>query len=166
MSGANGYEDYAYENYFAGRNEFAGWQSQQIMKRDGFFKVRSDLLSSKIGKTDNWLMALNFSSTLPKSVNPLSVLPIKIPLKVFADIGTYADAWQKDATTGRFIFDAGLQVSLFHNLVNIYMPILYSKVFGDYFKSTISGNRFLKNISFSIDIQKLSTRDILKNSKY
>lgn len=166
MSGANGYEDYAYENYFAGRNEFAGWQSQQIMKRDGFFKVRSDLLSSKIGKTDNWLMALNFSSTLPKSVNPLSVLPIKIPMKVFADIGTYADAWQKDATTGRFIFDAGLQVSLFHNLVNIYMPILYSKVFGDYFKSTVSGNRFLKNISFSIDIQKLSTRDILKNSKH
>jgi len=116
MTGPRGYEDYTYSNYFAGRNEFDGFASQQIMQRDGFFKVRSDLLSSKIGKTDNWLAAANFTSDFPKAFNPLSVLPVKIPLKVFVDIGTYAEAWEKNSNQQKLIYDAGLQISLFKNL--------------------------------------------------
>ncbi|HEY5391521.1 MAG TPA: hypothetical protein VIJ57_05370, partial [Hanamia sp.] len=153
MTGANGYEDYTYSNYFVGRNEFEKAPSQQIMIRDGGFKVRSDLLSNKIGKTDDWLTAINLNTDFPKNLNPLQVLPFAVPLKIFLDIGTYSDAWKKDATTGKFIYDAGLQISLYKNLVNIYIPIAYSKVYADYFKSTITQNRFLKNISFSIDIQ-------------
>ena len=155
MTGPNGYEDYTYSNYFVGRNEFQGASSQQIMNRDGFFKVRSDLLSSKIGKTDDWLSAVNLTTSIPKSINPLELLPIKIPVKLFVDIGTYAEAWKKTSTTGRFLFDGGVQVSLFKNLVNIYAPFVYSKVYRDYFRSTITGNRFVKNISFSFDIQQL-----------
>jgi Peptidase family M1 domain len=153
MTGADGFEDYTYSNYFAGRNEFQGFRSQQIMIRDGGFKVRSDLLANKIGKTDDWLAAANLTTDFPKSFNPLQVLPVKIPLKVFLDVGTYAEAWKKDAATGKFIYDAGLQLSIVKNLVNIYVPILYSKVYSDYFKSTITEKRFWKNISFSIDIQ-------------
>jgi hypothetical protein len=153
MTGANGYEDYTYSNYFTGRNEFEGFRSQQIMIRDGGFKVRSDLLNNKIGKTDDWLAALNLTTDFPKQFNPLQVLPIKIPLKVFLDVGTYAEAWKKDAATGKFIYDGGLQLSFFKNLVNIYIPLIYSKVYSDYFKSTITEKRFWKNISFSIDIQ-------------
>ena len=155
MTGANGYEDYTYSNYFTGRNEFLGFRSQQIMIRDGAFKVRSDLLNSKIGKTDDWLAALNLATDFPKQFNPLQALPFKIPLKVFLDIGTYADAWKKDAPTGKFIYDGGLQLSLLKNIVNIYVPLIYSKIYSDYFKSTITEKRFWKNISFSIDIQNL-----------
>ncbi|MEO8763494.1 MAG: M1 family metallopeptidase [Ginsengibacter sp.] len=153
MSGANGFEDYTYSNYFAGRNEFKGFRSQQLMIRDGGFKVRSDLLNNKIGKTDDWLGAINFNTDFPKQFNPLQVLPFEIPLKIFFDIGTYSEAWKKDAPTGKFIYDAGLQVSVLKNLVNIYIPIIYSKVYTDYFKSTITEKRFWKNISFSIDLQ-------------
>ena len=153
MTGAKGYEDYAYNNYFFGRNEFDGFAAQQIMMRDGAFKVRTDLLSNKIGKSDDWLTALNFTSSIPKNVNPLSVLPIQLPLKVFADIGTYAQAWEKNSGTPRFLFDAGIQLSLLKNTVNVYIPLFYSKVYSDYFKSTITEKRFFKNISFSIDLQ-------------
>ncbi len=172
MTGPKGYEDYTYSNYFIGRNDFKyslynpevssfkniirGAPSQQIMERDGFFKVRTDLLSSKIGKTDNWLSAINFTTTIPKQINPLDLLPFKIPLKIFADVGTYAEAWKKNSATGRFIFDAGIQLSLFNNILNIYVPLLYSKVYNDYFKSTITEKRFIKNISFSIDLQNLT----------
>ena len=159
MTGPKGYEDYTYSNYFAGRNEFNGFASQQIMQRDGFFKVRTDLLSSKIGKSDNWLAAANFSSDLPKAINPLQVLPIKIPLKIFVDIGSYAEAWQKNSGQQKFIFDAGLQLSLLHNTVNIYAPILYSKVYKDYIRSTNPG--FVKNISFSVDIQNFTLRKLI-----
>ena len=161
MSGAKGYEDYTYSNYFVGRNEFEKLSSQQIMIRDGAFKVRTDLLSNKIGKTDDWLTAANFTSSIPKQINPLELLPFRIPVKLFADIGTYAEAWKKDAPTGRFLFDAGLQVSVLKNIVNIYVPLLYSKVYSDYFKSTIIEKRFIKNISFSIDVQNISLKKLL-----
>jgi hypothetical protein len=162
MSGANGYEDYTYSNYFIGRNEFEGLPSQQIMIRDGGFKVRTDLLADKVGKTDDWLAALNFETGIPDNVNPLQILPVKIPLKIFFDVGTYAEAWKKNAATGKFVYDAGIKVSLLHDLVNIYVPVLYSKVYSDYFKSTITKDRFIKNISFSIDIQNFRLKNIVK----
>jgi hypothetical protein len=152
MTGPKGYEDYAYSDYFVGRNHFEGVESQQIMIRDGGFKVRTDLLADKIGKTDDWLMALNFNSTVPQSINPLAVLPIKIPLHVFLDIGTYADPWKKGSEEDRFLFEAGFHIPLFNETLNIYIPVLYNKVYGDYFKSTIPKNRFLKTISFSINL--------------
>ncbi|HSN08030.1 MAG TPA: M1 family aminopeptidase, partial [Hanamia sp.] len=153
LTGANGYEDYTYSDYFVGRNEFEGAPSQQIMIRDGGFKVRSDLLSSKIGKTDDWLTALNLTSDFPKDINPFQVFTTENPLKIFLDVGTYAEAWQKNASTGKFLYDAGFQISLYKNLLNIYIPVLYSKVYSNYYKSTIGNKRFWKTISFSIDIQ-------------
>jgi hypothetical protein len=158
MTGPKGYEDYTYSNFFLGRNEYQRYPSQQIMIRDGAFKVRTDLLSSKIGKTDNWLTALNLTTTIPNKINPLSLLPIKLPIKAFLDIGTYAEAWNKNSPTGRFLYDAGVQLSLFKNVLNVYFPLLYSKVYDDYFKSTIQDLRFVKNIAFSIDIQNINFR--------
>ena len=161
MTGPKGNEDYTYSNYFVGRNEFEHYSSQQIMIRDGGFKVRTDLLSDKVGKTDNWLTAINLTTTIPKNINPLQVLPFKLPLRAFLDIGTYAGAWQKNAATGRFIYDAGLQLSLFKNVLNVYFPLLYSKVYKDYFKSTIPDKMFIKNIAFSIDIQNISLKKLI-----
>jgi hypothetical protein len=161
MTGPKGNEDYTYSNYFVGRNEFDKFSNQQIMIRDGGFKVRTDYLSNKIGKTDDWLTAANFTTTIPKAINPLAVLPFKLPIKAFFDIGTYSGAWKKNAATGRFIYDAGLQLSLFKDVVNIYVPLLYSKVYRDYFKSTIPEKRFLKNIVFSFDLQNISLKKLV-----
>lgn len=161
LTGPDGYEDYTYSNYFVGRNKFGGLASQQIMIRDGTFKVRTDLLANKEGKTDNWLSAVNLVTTIPENINPFAVLPIKLPVRAFADIGTYADAWNRNNDADRFLFDAGLQFALFREVLNIYVPLLYSSVYKNYFKSYISDNRFWKKISFSInfynkDIKKLN----------
>lgn len=164
MTGANGYEDYTYSDYFIGRNEFNGFLSQQIMMRDGAFKVRTDLLADKVGKTDDWLMAANFSSTIPAAINPLSMLPFKIPLKLFVDIGTNAEAWEQKAENDRFLYDAGLQFSFFRETVNIYLPLIYSSVYRDYIQSTIiKKERLWKKISFSIDVSNFSFRKIDRN---
>jgi len=152
LSGPKGYEDYTYSDYFIGRNEYNGWLSQQMMVRDGAFKVRTDLLSSQVGKTDNWLMAANFNTTLPDKINPLSLLPLKIPVHLFADIGTYAEAWQANAETDHFLFDAGLHIPLLSETINLYIPVFYSKVYSNYYKSTIPKNRLLRAISFSINL--------------
>ncbi len=164
MTGANGYEDYTYSDYFIGRNEFEGIYSQQIMERDGAFKVRTDLLAEKVGRTDDWLVAANFSTTIPSSVNPLTLLPVKIPLKLFFDIGTYAEAWKQNAEADRFLFDAGLHIPLLKETVNIYIPLIYSSVYRDYIQSTIEKKgRFWKKISFSIDISNFSFRKFDRN---
>lgn len=161
LSAPKGYEDYTYSNYFVGRNEFEGWQSQQIAERDGFFKVRTDLLGTKIGKSDDWLMAINFCGNIPDKINPLTVLPFKLPIKFFVDLGTYSAAWKDNNPTGSFLFDAGLQLSPLKGLINIYVPLLYSKVYSDYFKSTLGENRFLKTISFDINLQVFKLNNLI-----
>jgi len=141
--------------------------SQQIMVRDGAFKVRTDLLAEKVGKTDDWLMSLNLTSSLPRAIDPFTLLPKEFPmqLKVFADIGTYAEPWKKNSTTDRFLFDAGLQLSILKETINIYLPLIYSKVFKEYFQSTLpKQNRVFKIMSFSIDIANFSLRKF--DSKY
>lgn len=164
MTGANGYEDYTYSDYFLGRNKFEGFASQQIMERDGGFKVRTDLLADKVGKTDDWLVAANFSTTIPDNINPLNLLPIKIPLRIFFDIGTYAEAWKQKAETDRFLFDIGFHIPLFKETINIYIPLIYSDVYKNYIQSTLAkNNRLLKTISFSIDISNFSFRKIDRN---
>lgn len=163
LSAPKGNEDYAYSDYFIGRNKYEGWQSQQIMERDGFFKVNTELLSNKTGKTDDWLMSLNLASDLPDNINPLIILPVKIPIKIFADAGTYAEAWKENPATGRFIYDAGIQLAFFKSFINIYIPIIFSKVYSDYYKQNITQKRFLKTISFSINLQKLEIKHLLKD---
>ncbi|MEO8404180.1 MAG: hypothetical protein ABI480_06280, partial [Chitinophagaceae bacterium] len=164
LTGANGYEDYTYSDYFIGRNKFEGAASQQIMVRDGGFKFRTDLLGDKVGKTDDWLVAINFSSTIPSNINPLSLLPVKIPLKFFVDVGTYSDAWVRESGQDRFIFDAGIHIPILKETINIYLPLLYSKVFKDYKNSYLPPkNKFLRTISFSIDISNFNFRKFDRN---
>ena len=74
-------------------------------------------------------MAANFNTTVPDRLNPLSILPIKIPLRLFADIGTYAEAWKRNSEADRFLFDAGLHIPLLGETINIYFPVIYSSVF-------------------------------------
>ncbi len=145
LLGTNGEDDYTFSDYFIGRFEQQrGWKGQQIMERDGFFKTRMDYVSP-VGRTDDWLMALNLNADIP-------TFPT---LKLYADIGTYAEAWKNNDANGRFLFTAGLQLSLFKNVLNIYAPLMMSKVFRDYNALYLQDNKFLKSISFSINLQNL-----------
>ena len=138
--------------------ENKGLGAQQIMMRDGGFKLILDQYDYLQGRSENWVAALNFTSTLPGSI-----FPEKFPLKLFLDIGTYAEAWKSDALTSRFLYTAGLQLSLLKNVVNVYMPLLYSNDFKNELKSTWPKNRLLKTISFSIDIQNFSLKKLNNN---
>ena len=143
-----------------------GFASQQIMVRDGGFKVRTDLLADKVGRSDDWLVATNFTTSVPSAINPLSLLPVKIPLKIFADVGTYSDAWKPGSGLDRFIFDAGLRLSI-AKVVHFYMPLVYSGIFRDYIQSTIpKKGRIWKTVSFAIDISNLSLRKVNRNLNF
>jgi Peptidase family M1 domain len=161
LTAVRGYEDYTYSNYFIGRNEFSGLASQQIMMKDGSLKLRTDLFEGLQGRSDNWIAALNFNSPLPDKL-----LPSWLPLKLFLDIGTYANAWQANPATSRFLYVGGLQLSLLRNCINIYAPLLYSSDFSNNLKTVPEENTFWRKISFSIDIQRFNFRKITRNSYY
>jgi hypothetical protein len=158
LTAVRGNEDYTYSNYFVGRNESEGLASQQIMMRDGGLKLRTDLFQGLQGRSDDWIASVNLNTTLPRGL-----FPVQLPLRIFFDAGTYADAWKKDAATSRFLYVAGVQLSLFKNLLNVYAPVLYSKEFRDNLKTVPNENTFLKKISFSIDIQRFNLRKVSGN---
>lgn len=151
LTAVRGDEDYTYSNYFIGRNESDGFFSQQIMMRDGGLKLRTDLFQGLQGRSDNWIASMNLNSTLPQGL-----FPVNLPIKIFFDAGTYAEAWKKDAATNRFLYVAGLQLTVHKGLINIYAPLLYSKEFKDNLKTVPEENKFFKKLSFSIDIHRFN----------
>jgi hypothetical protein len=163
LLGVTGNEDYTYDNYFLGRTASTaiedasvsngGIAAQQIMIRDGGLKLRLDQYDYIQGRSGNWVLAMNFNTTLPEKI-----MPVKIPLKIFFDFGTYAEAWQNNPLTSRFLYTGGLQLSLFRNVLNIYAPLIYSSDFNDLLKSVSFGKR----ITFSIDFQNLDPRKMMK----
>ena len=158
LTAVRGDEDYTYENYFIGRSEFEGFASQQIMMRDGNLKLRTDLFQGLQGRSDNWVAALNLSTTLPRQI-----VPEWVPLKVFFDFGTYSGAWETDPPTSHFLYVGGLQLSLLKNVVNIYIPLVYSKDFSSQLKTVPDQNTFWKKISFSVDLQKIKFNKLFSN---
>ena len=158
LTAVRGNEDYTYSNYFIGRNEASGLASQQIMMRDGGLKIRTDLFQGLQGRSDNWIASMNLATTLPKGL-----FPVVLPVKIFLDAGTYADAWKKDAATSRFLYVAGLQLTIYKDLVHVYVPILYSKEFRDNLKTVPDENTFLKKISFSIDVHRFNIHKATDN---
>ncbi|MBO9201379.1 MULTISPECIES: M1 family metallopeptidase [Niastella] len=158
LTAVRGNEDYTYSNYFIGRNENTGLASQQIMMRDGGLKIRTDLFQGLQGRSDDWIASMNLATTLPKGL-----LPLNLPVKIFLDAGTYADAWKKNAATSRFLYVAGLQVNLLKDLLNVYVPIVYSKEFRDNLKTVPDENTFFKKISFSIDVHRFNIHKATEN---
>lgn len=152
LTAIRGNEDYTYSNYFIGRNEFDGLLSQQVMMRDGDLKLRTDIFEDLQGRSDKWVASVNFSSTLP------DIFPIRVPWRIFLDAGTYSDSWERETSQPRFLYVAGLQLSLFREFLNIYAPLLYSQRFRDRLKSVPEQNTFFKKISFSIDVQRFRLR--------
>lgn len=158
LTAVRGDEDYTYSNYFIGRTEFTGGASQQIMMRDGDLKLRTDLFQGLQGRSDNWVAAVNLSSTLPRQI-----APEWLPLKVFLDIGTYAGAWSNDPPTSHFLYVGGLQLSLLKDVIRIYAPLAYSKDFSSQLKTVPEQNTFWKKLSFSIDFQNIDFRKLFGN---
>lgn len=106
------YQDYLYDGTFIGRNPGNGFLEQQIMEADGGFKS-----NIRIGQSNDWLVALNLSSTLYR----------KIPIELFASVGTYANAKNTFAGAQQFLAEFGVSVILIRDVLEFHFPFLYSQ---------------------------------------
>jgi hypothetical protein len=166
LMAANGIDDYTYSNYFVGRSAStgngqtpvtnAGIAAQQVMiQNSGGLKFRPDIFSSIQGYSEKWVAAINLSSTLPENL-----FPVKLPLKIYFDAGTYSEVWRKNSTGSRFLYGGGLQLSLFKNVLNIYAPLIYSSAIKNELKTDPVNNTFFKRMTFSIDIQNITFKKV------
>lgn len=117
LSGHTGENDYAFDNTFFGRNENVQTTpqysvlSQQFVNADGAF-----VYYSYIGQTNNWLTTLGFSVDFPE----------KLPLKLYANFGTYAGAGN-NSYSQKIALETGVGITIFPNIFEIYFPLKVSK---------------------------------------
>jgi hypothetical protein len=155
LTANRGDEDYTYSNYFLGRNEQNGLGSQQILERDGNLHLRTDLFQGLQGRSENWVAAINLNTSLPQSL-----VPSFLPMKLFLDLGTHAEAWKKGYNQARFLYVGGLQFEFLKKMLKIYVPLVYSPEFGDQLKTVPQENKLGRKISFSLNIQNMSFQKI------
>lgn len=146
MSGFNGYQDYLFDYNFIGRNEINGVPAAQFTENDGAFKIASPL-----GQTAKWLVAINIKS--PKIG--------KLPLKLYADIGTseFNESLYKD----KFLYNAGLDICLWKNIIEVYIPFAYSNDIKTYLATNNKGN-FFDTVRFTLNLHNINPRNFLSNN--
>jgi hypothetical protein len=156
VDGASGSSDYTYSYPFIERNQSTSFVGRQIMIRDGGFKYRTDYSGTFPGRSNDWLASANFTIDLPNNVNPLAVLPLNVPLKIFTDIGTSAPAWVENYNSPKFLYSVGLQLPIL-KYINVYWAIFQSSAF----KEANSNNAtkwWQKRITFNIEIQNIKSK--------
>lgn len=144
FSGAN---DYLYDAVFMGRNENEGLWANQISLQEGGFKMPTNLYANPLGRSDNWLLSFSAKTDLPLG---------KLPLRLYADVATFADAKQLTPQGNSILFNAGLELSLFKEVLCIYLPLLLSKDYSNYLKEMYPENRALRSIAFSVSLHQFN----------
>jgi hypothetical protein len=92
-------------------------------------------------------LALNLKTDLPFG---------RLPLRLYADIATFADAKRINPKGNVVSFNAGLELSLFKELISIYAPLLLSTDYSSYLKEIYPEQKFLNSITFSINIERMN----------
>ena len=145
LSGQTGSQDYLYDNIYLGRSESEGVLSNQFTDTDGAFKYYSPL-----GQSSTWITALNLKSSLGN---------MKLPINLFADLGTTGTGLTND----KFLYDAGICISLKKNFFEIYFPILLSQDFIDYKKA--NDLKYAETIRFTLNLNLMNPFDLIRNFK-
>ena len=139
------YQDYLYDGTFIGRNPGNGFLEQQIMEADGGFKS-----NIRIGQSNDWLVALNLSSTLYR----------KIPIEFFASIGTYANAQNVFPGSQLFLAEFGVSVILIRDVLEFHFPFLYSQDIREDVK--LNTKNYGQQIRFTFNLNELKPQKRLK----
>lgn len=144
----SGQVDYLYDEPFIGRSETDGTASRQIAMHEGGLKIATPLYANPLGRSDDWLLAINVKTDLP----------IRIPVRLFADASTFAKAKSLNPSGEKVLYDAGIEIFA-GEVLSLYIPLVMSRDFSDYARSFYSNGRIRGAISFSLNTRHI---DILQ----
>lgn len=148
----NGNNDYLFQEALLGRTENSSGNillSKQLISGAGNMR---NLIP--VSASDRWMLALN------NDVN----LPGIIPLKLYLDLAYFAYTNRTTLPIGsnkpELYYTAGLSLELFHNTVEIFVPLVYSKQFKGY--SNWNYNVF-NSIGFKLNLNQLEPSKLVTN---
>jgi hypothetical protein len=145
------YRDYTMDYAVLGRGLENGWLGQQVLEREGGFKVAT------AASSDKWLLSANFKCDLP------GVLPIKL----YADFGTYAQMKTINPNSDWIIYNAGVLFSIFNGSLEIYLPALSSNDIKTLWaNNSTSYGRYIQRISFNLKLNQLNPFHIARNIRF
>lgn len=151
LTGSTGINDYMYENIFLGRIESYlnnNNLNKQFVNSDGGFAIYAPLQSN------DWMMALNFKTSIPGI----------IPLKLYANFGTYKGAGNDLIGLKLIPYEIGVELHLISDIFVVYFPIktsddlkmindIYTDIYFEKIRVTLNINLLnpfvnIKNLSF------------------
>jgi hypothetical protein len=143
---SQGFNDYRYDDLYAGRSENEGFWSRQISMRDGGFK---NIIGQgfPLGRSNDYILSANFWVDLPQ--NAL----FGIPIKPYLDLGYFSDARPisgEPVFSDQFIWSGGMMISAFNDAVAVYFPLLSSLNIAD--RQAEVGD-YWQRISFQFDLK-------------
>ncbi|XZF16051.1 M1 family metallopeptidase [Chitinophagaceae bacterium MMS25-I14] len=140
--------DYLYDDQYLGRSERDGFSGRELSMREGGFKIPTLFQNPVIGRSDDWLASLNLKTDLPLG---------RLPVRLFLDIGTFANAASLNPSGDKVLYDGGVEVYFpLYNLFSVYVPLVMSKDFKDYMKSIYGDKQFSHSIVFTINLQNFN----------
>jgi hypothetical protein len=148
----NGNNDYLFQEALLGRSEISSGNillSNQLISGGGNMRNLIPVSSS-----DRWMLALN------NDVN----LPGIIPLKLYLDLAYFGYTNRKTLpiilTKPELYYTAGLSLELFHNTLEIFVPLVYSKQFKGY---KYWNYNVFNSIGFKLNINQLEPSKLIQN---
>jgi len=143
-----GMSDYLYDDTYIGRSEQTGFAARQISIQEGGMKIPTFMYLSSygIGRSDNWLAAINLKSDLPLK---------RLPIRLFLDAATFADAAKLNPSGNKILFDGGFELYLL-DILHIYVPVVRSQDYNDYRKTVTGKTSILDGVTFSLNLQQIN----------
>lgn len=143
----SGPNDYLYDDTYIGRNEREGLSSRQVSIREGGFKLATPFYANQIGRSDNWLAALNIATDLPLK---------KLPLRLYLDVATFSDADKLNPSGNKVLYMGGIELHLPYDVVSVYFPLVMSSDYKDYLKSIYGKDIFGHSITFKLQLHNIN----------
>lgn len=141
-----GSNDYLYEDTYTGRSEQDGFGARQISTREGGMKIPTPFYASPLGRSDDWLVALNLKTDLPLR---------QLPVRLYLDVAGFADAGKLNPSGNKVLFNGGLELH-FWDMLYVYVPLVMSQDYQEYVKSILGKDHFFKTITFSLQTSRIN----------
>ena len=143
-SAYSGYQDVQFESNFIARNERNGLGFSQFSETDGNLKVWTPW-----GQSSTWQAAVNIKS--PQFFS--------LPLRAYVDV-VFNDA--AFLGTDRYLWDAGINLSLWRDVIEVYFPLWYSKDIGNALE--LNNVSRANTIRFTVNIHKFTPGKLVQNN--
>ena len=142
--------DHSFEEYFIGRTETSGLWDNQVLVRDGGFKL-ANTNAGNLGQTDLGAFSVNIDTHIPIKAVPRVV-------RLYFDYGSYYISRSASGGEWENIASGGVMLNVL-DFFNVYVPVWSSE-------SILINQQnptFFNQISFTLDMNKLNIIDLYNN---